>query len=181
MTCIALLRGINVVGHKIIKMAELAKLFESLKFRSVRTYVQSGNVIFETFSSNTATLSRAIETAIEKKFGFSVSVVLRTPDELKKIVSGNPFLKGRGVQTERLYVTLLKELPEKKVVSSLEMNQASNEKYVVKGREIYLYCPNGYGRTKLNNNIFEKKLNAVATTRNWKTTTTLLELAAVQK
>ena len=178
MTFIALLRGINVVGHKIIKMAELAKLFESLKFRSVRTYVQSGNVIFETSASNSATLSRTIEMAIEKKFGFSVSVILRTPEELKKIVTGNPLLKDRGVQIERLYVTYLKELPEKKLVSSLEMNQASNEKYIVKAREIYLYCPNGYGRTKLNNNIFEKKLNVVATTRNWNTTTTLLEMAA---
>jgi uncharacterized protein (DUF1697 family) len=177
MTYLALLRGINVVGKKSIKMAELVKLFKSLKFKNVRTYIQSGNVIFESSSSNTEILTRTIETAIEKKFGFSVSVIIRTSEELKKIVAKNPLLKEKNIQMDKLHVTFLKDVPAKELVASLEMNEASNEKYVINNREIYLYCPNGYGITKLNNSIFEKKLKIVATTRNWKTTTTLLEVA----
>ena len=175
MTYLALLRGINVSGQKSIKMAELVKLFESLKFKNVRSYIQGGNVIFDSPSLNSLALTSQIETAIKKKFGFDVHVILRTSDELKKIVAGNPLLKEKNIQTDKLHITFLKVTPDKNLISKLEMNEASNEKYIIKNREIYLCCPNGYGKTKLNNMAFEKKLNVIATTRNWKTTTTLLE------
>jgi uncharacterized protein (DUF1697 family) len=176
MTHVALLRGINVSGQKRVKMAELVALFASLGLRGVRTCVQSGNVLFEAPEAGAPTLAARIERAIEERFGFAVEVILRTAEDLEKVVAGSPFAGDPSAGDVRVYVTFLKTAPEKRLVSSLAMNEAEGERYAVRGREIYLFCPNGYGKTKLGNVAFEKKLGVVATTRNWKTTTTLLEL-----
>ncbi len=177
MTYIALLRGINVVGKKIVRMKDLSHMFESMKFRNVRTYLQSGNVIFESPPTAPQVIAKKIGKKVEEKFGFPVSVILRTPDEMKKLIAANPLLKDKTVQRERLHVTFLSTPPDGKTISALDMKKEPNEKFIIKGREIYLYCPNGYGVSKLNNNTFEKKLNTTATTRNWNTTTKLLELS----
>jgi uncharacterized protein (DUF1697 family) len=94
------------------------------------------------------------------------------------IVSRNPFAKNPGIQTDKLHVTFLSELPDEQTVSALDIRKSANEKFKVLGKEVYVYCPNGYGRTTLSNSAFEKKLKTVATTRNWKTTNTLLEMAS---
>jgi uncharacterized protein (DUF1697 family) len=158
-------------------MADLVKIFESLGFKKVRTYLQSGNVIFEYDSNDASKIAESIERKISQKFSFSVNVIIRTEDELENVVNTNPFIKEANIELDKLHVTFLLNMPELKTVLNLGINKAENEKFEIIGREVYLYCPNGYARTKLKNDIFEKKLNTVATKRNWKTTNKLLELS----
>jgi uncharacterized protein (DUF1697 family) len=107
-------------------------------------------------------------------FGFTINVIIRTQQELEKIIDSNPLVGSADVARDKLYVTLLADMPEKTVVSRLDITPGADEKFAIVGKEVYLYCPNGYARTKLNNAAFEKKLRTVATTRNWKTINKLL-------
>ncbi len=175
---VAMLRGINVGGQKIVKMENLRSSFEALGFRGVRTYVQSGNVIFETAKASPNHLAKSIEGKILSDFRFSVPLVLRTSDEMKKIVNDNPFLKERGIDHSKLHITFLSELPAEAALGKLDGLNTDLEQFRIKGREVYLYCPNGYGRTRLSNATFEKLLSVRATTRNWKTVTTLVEMSS---
>ena len=178
MKYIALIRGINIGRNKRIKMADLVKTLESLGFKNVKTYLQSGNVIFEHDSTDIWEIARSIERKIGETFSFSVDVIIRTKDELENTVKGNPFIKEPDIELDNLHVTFLSDIPDQKTVLNLDINKAENEKFEIIGREVYLYCPNGYARTKLKNDMFEKKLNTTATTRNWKTTNKLLELSS---
>jgi uncharacterized protein (DUF1697 family) len=176
---ITLLRGINVSGHNMIKMAELKALYESLGFRDVTTYIQSGNVVFQTEKASNDLVEASIEKAIEKKFGFQVPVIARKPGELAKVIRANPFAGRRGVDESKLYVTFLKTKPAPAVVKALPSAASrSTDQYHIAGNEIYLYCPDGYGRTLLNNTFFEKQVKLMATTRNWKTVNTLYVMAS---
>ncbi|HML06403.1 MAG TPA: DUF1697 domain-containing protein [Methanobacterium sp.] len=174
MKYIALLRGINVGGKKRIKMADLVEALEPLGLENVKTYLQSGNVIFEYDSIDSDEIARNIEDKISQTFGISVNVIIRTESELERVINTNPFIKKPNIELDKLHVTFLKELPD---FIALDLNKSENEKFEVIDREIYLYLPNGYGRTKLTNNIFEKKLKTTATTRNWKTTNKLFEMS----
>ncbi len=174
---IAMLRGINVGGQKIVKMEKLRASFEKLGFRRVRTYVQSGNVIFEAAKASSNRLSKIIEEKILSDFGFSVPVVLRTSDEMKKIVNDNSFAKEKGIDHSKLHVTFFSELPRKDALEMLDGLNAFPDQFRGANREVYLYCPNGYGRTKLSNTAFERLLSVEATTRNWKTVNTLVEMS----
>ena len=176
-TFISLLRGINVNGQKKINMIELKSLCQSLGLAEVSTYVQSGNVVFDSAEQNTAKLSAMIEAAIEQSFGFAVSVFLREPNDFQRLVEDNPFLNGRNEDPVRLHVTFLYSLPSKARLSNLNPPGSGADEFVVRGREIYLFCPNGYGRTKLSNTFFERKLNVPATTRNWNTVSALHSMA----
>lgn len=178
MEYIALLRGINIGRNKRIKMADLVKILESLGFKNVKTYLQSGNVIFEHDSSDILEIAGSIERKISEAFSFSVDVIIRTMDELENIVKGNPFIKEPDIELDKLHVTFLADIPDQKAVLNLDLKVAENEKFEIIGREVYLYCPNGYARTKLKNDVFERKLNTTATTRNWKTTNKLFELSS---
>jgi uncharacterized protein (DUF1697 family) len=174
---ISMLRGINVGGHKTIKMPDLVALYESLGFQHILTYVQSGNVIFDTSERDAREIPNLIEEKIARMFKFKVAVLLRTPDELRQIIQDNPFMQEKGIDVGKLHVTLLSDIPAEpglKKVSGL-INGA--DKFVVVNREVYLYCPNGYGGTKLSNDFFERKLAVAATTRNWKTVNALLNMA----
>jgi uncharacterized protein (DUF1697 family) len=175
---IAMLRGINVSGQKIIKMEKLRASFETLGFTRVRTYVQSGNVIFQASKTSSDMLSKSIEGKILSDFGFSVPLVLRSSDEMNKIANDNPFLTDRGIDHSKLHITFLSELPTKAAFGKLDSLNAVPDQFRTKGREVYLYCPNGYGRTKLSNATFEKLLSVQATTRNWKTVKTLVEMSS---
>ncbi len=175
-TYIAMLRGINVGPGKIVKMERLRASFEALGFDGVKTYVQSGNVIFESEQKSPAGLSNKIEEKIQRDFGFTVPVLLKTSKEIDQIVSDNPLLKEKGIDHSKLHVTFLSDAPPKMAVKVLEPLATSRERFRILNREIYLYCPDGYGRTKLSNNAIEKKLSVVATTRNWRTVNTLLEM-----
>ena len=176
-TYIAMLRGINVTGSKIIKMEALRASVAALGFKNVRSYVQSGNLIFETQSASPATLSAKIEQRILRDFGHNVPVFLRTPKEMTEIVKRNPFPKDPAVDQSRRYVTFLDDVAPKTAAELLQPLAAGAEQIRVIGREIYLYCPNGYGETKISNNAIEKKLSIGATTRNWRTTQTLLAMS----
>jgi uncharacterized protein (DUF1697 family) len=174
---IAMLRGINVTGYKIIKMEALRASFAALGFSNVKSYVQSGNVIFEAPSDSAASLPKKIEEKILRDFGHSVPVFLRTPKEMAETVKRNPFLKTPAIDVSRLYVTFLAETAPKTAAGLLQPLAAGSEQIRVIGREIYLYCPLGYGQSKISNTAIEKKLSIGATTRNWKTTQTLLAMA----
>jgi uncharacterized protein (DUF1697 family) len=174
-TYISILRGINVSGQKMIKMNDLRVLYEELKFKNVRTYIQSGNVIFESASKDAKELCRQIEQKISEKYNFAVPVIIRTVAEIDSILSSNPFLNSN--EAERLYVTLLAEEPEE--VNRDKTNELNYEpdKFFIAAKDVYLLCANGYGNTKLSNNLFEKKLKVTATTRNWRTMNELSKLA----
>ena len=177
MKYISLLRGINVGGQKRIKMTDLVNIFESLGFKNVETYVQSGNVVFDYEPTDTKELAGQIENKISETYGFEVKTIIRTSDELENIIKNNPFVKEPNIELDKLHVTFLLDIPESSTILSLSLNKEENEKFLIISREVYLYCPNGYGNTKLNNATFEIKLETVATTRNWKTINNLLEIS----
>jgi len=176
---VAMLRGINVSGQKIVKMERLRASFGALGFSRVRTYVQSGNVIFEAPNDSPDSLSGKIKEMILSDYGFSVPVILRTSAEMKKIAGDNPFLTERGIDHSGLHVTFLSELPEKAALGKLDSLNGDPDQFRIRNREVYLYCPNGYGRSKLSNSAFEKLLSVEATTRNWKTVNMLVEMSSV--
>lgn len=158
-------------------MDELRSLYESLGLGNVQSYLQSGNVVFESKSGDEASLSRQIEAQIEQFYGYSVPVLLREPFDFKRIITGNEFIQDRSEDPARLYVTFLYREPTGQELSNLDNPGIAGEKFIVGEKEIYLFCPNGYGTTKLSNNFFEKKLNIPATTRNWNTVNALYNLA----
>jgi len=175
-TMIALLRGINV-GGKVLKMELARASFEAIGLTEVRTYVQSGNIIFSSKSS-AASLAKKIETQLLKDSGLKVSVILKTPSDLVKSIRVNPFLLERGIDLKTLHVTFLSATPVKGALARLSAIKSGEDRYQHLGTEIYVHCPNGYGRTKLTNNAIEQALDLVATTRNWNTVNKLHEMAA---
>lgn len=176
-TFISMLRGINVSGQKDIRMTELQSLYESLNFSDVRTYVQSGNVIFGSKEGDASKLTGMVESKIKKSFGYQVSVLIKEPKYFKKIIENCPFLTKRNEDISSLYVTFLYGRPSKLSISSLNVTNNSGDEFNLGDEEIFIFCPNGYGRTKLNNNFFERKLKMPATTRNWKTVISLYKMA----
>ncbi|NJN84167.1 MAG: DUF1697 domain-containing protein [Caldilineaceae bacterium] len=176
-TYVSLLRGINISGQKSMRMAELRELYKSLGFANIQSYLQSGNVLFQSDQEDGAELGRDIEAAIAERFGFEVSVLIRTPAEFEQVVENNPFLTTRNEDPTRLYVTFLAETPTESALAQANLPDHKPDEFVVAGQEIYIFCPNGYGRTKLSNTFFERKLKIRATTRNWKTVTALHDLA----
>jgi uncharacterized protein (DUF1697 family) len=173
-TFLSILRGINVSGQKKINMADLKSLYENLGFKNIKTYIQSGNVIFE---NNTGKdLSKKIEKQIEEKYGFQVPILIRTVNEMEEAVNKNPFLEEKNIEPDKLHVTYLSDIPSNENLEKMKTVDYRPDRFYVSGKEIYLYCPGGYGNTKLTNTFFEKKLKQTATTRNWKTTNALLKM-----
>ena len=170
----ALLRGINLGSRNKISMADLRALFESLGAEDVRTHVQSGNVVFRS-PATARELERSIEQRISSDLDLDIRVLLRTKAQLAKVVRDNPFLAGQAPQ-KTLYVTFLADKPAQARVGELDPTAFEPDTFEVVGREVYLHVPNGYGRSKLSNAHFEKRLAVAATTRNWNTVTALAEL-----
>jgi uncharacterized protein (DUF1697 family) len=175
---IAILRGINVAGHNPIRMKQLRDLCNLLGFQSVETYVQSGNIVFQTKMENPSVLSKRINERLLQSSGFNAPVVVRTRGEMQSVIANNPFVKERGVDPSKLHVTFLSETPKKGSRKRLEALATSPDRFHAAPREIYLYCPNGYGRTQISNTAIEKALSVTATTRNWNTTKTLAEMVS---
>jgi uncharacterized protein (DUF1697 family) len=175
---IAMLRGINVGGHNTIKMEHLRALCSDSGFQNVETYVQSGNIVFQTRIEDPSNLSRRISEKILRASGFDVPVIVRSSIEMRSVIANNPFLKEKGIDSSKLHVTFLSETVQESVLKRLERLLKNPDRFYGAPREIYLYCPGGYGRTKLSNNAIEKALSVRATTRNWKTTNTLLEMVS---
>lgn len=176
-TFISMLRGINVSGQNKIGMPALKDLYESLSLTNVITYVQSGNVVFDCETQDAAEIARSIEAAITRALGLSVPVLVRDKKRFRQLIDGNPFLKQKHADPAGLHVTFLSDVPSEPALSKLTAPPGIPDKFLVEDREIYLFCPDGYGRTKLSNNFFEKKLGLSATTRNWKTVNALYDIA----
>ena len=176
-TYIAMLRGINVSGQKMIKMEALRVALAELGLNNIRTYIQSGNIIFESPEKESGSLVKLIEAKILEKFGFQVPVIIRTPNEIKDAIATNPFLKTDSLDNAKLYLTFLAEIPGPDKIEKLNTFSYSPEEFILINKDVYLYCPSGYGNAKLNNNFFENKLKTKATTRNWQTVNKLLELS----
>ena len=177
LTFISLLRGINVSGQKRIIMTDLKTIYTSLDLRDVTTYIQSGNVIFRTAITDAMKISNLLERALLNHFGYPVTVLVRKKTEFKKIIEGNPYLGKKDVDVSNLHVTFLTQEPSDIIIEEVGRGSYGSDQFVACGREIYVYCPGGYGKTKLNNGFFEKKLCVGATTRNWNTVNTLFNLA----
>jgi uncharacterized protein (DUF1697 family) len=176
-TYISLLRGINVSGQRLIKMEALRALFSALEFNHVTTYLQSGNVVFTTGEQNSKVLEQLIARKIHSDFGFEVPVIVMKAEAFATIVEANPLAKDTQKDSSFLHVTFLSEPPVKFDKELLFEKKQTEEEIEFTADAIYLYCPGGYGRTKLTNTFLEAKLNVSATTRNWKTSTALLELS----
>jgi uncharacterized protein (DUF1697 family) len=176
-TFVAMLRGVNVGARNKIKMTDLEALFVGLGHTAVVTYIQSGNVVFKSRSKSSSAIAHAIDERITRDLGLDVRVLMRSQEELAKVARANPFLKS-GVDRARLHVTFLADKPDAELVRAAGGFDAGVDEFRVVGREVYLHCPNGYGKTKINNGFFERRLQAVATTRNWNTVTKLLELSS---
>lgn len=174
MIYVALLRGINVSGQKLIKMEALKTIFEKLGFRNVRTYIQSGNVIFETVKSKPETLQSKIEKSLEKTLGYAVTVIIRTMQDLENVVNKYPFSKVKGNENGRVYVSFLTREPDKAGIKELVTLNSDNEMFHFDGNNVYTLLTKGFGDSLLGKNIFEKKLKVRATTRNWQTVNKLL-------
>jgi uncharacterized protein (DUF1697 family) len=173
---VALLRGINVGGKNILPMRDLVAIFERAGCMEVRNYVQSGNVVFKAAAKLAARMPALAGTEIERRFGLRVPVVIRTGKEMRAIARGNPLLAS-GADPESLHVMFLADKPGKKESSSLDPNRSPPDSFILKGREIYLCCPNGVARTKLTNAYFDATLGTTSTGRNWRTVLKLVEMS----
>jgi uncharacterized protein (DUF1697 family) len=175
-THVALLRGINVGGQHRVPMADLRDAFAAAGAREVRTYIQSGNVIFQAGAATAARIAAAGTTALAQRLGFELPVITRSRVELAAVAAGNPFLLA-GADPERLHVVFLATAPTAAAVAGLDPRRSPPDELAVRGREIYLRCPNGMARTKLTSDYFDTRLATTGTARSWRTVLALLELA----
>jgi len=174
-TYIAFLRGINVGGHKKIPMQKLRDILNAEGFNDVKTYIQTGNIVFKSSESNEEALKSSIKNTILKEFGFEVPTLIKRPKVLESILDDCPFNEEEKVKS---YFALLYNKPNKEQVKSIEAVNFPNEKVILKQDCIYLYSSIGYGKSKANNNFFEKQLKITATTRNYKTLIKVLKLSS---
>ncbi len=174
---ISMLRGVNVGGHNKIKMDALRALYESLKLRDAQTYVQSGNAIFRTDERDIPRLTKRIEDGIDRKFGFRPDVILRTAAEMREVIARNPFEKRRGIEPSKLLVLFLASDPGAEAREKVLQIKCDPEELRIEGRELYIYFPNGVGRSKLSTAKLEKTLKTPGTGRNWNSVTKMLEMA----
>lgn len=173
---VAILRGINVGGRRKLPMSELKALFQELGFSEVKTYIQSGNVIFNAEGTKEAEISKAVENAIFERYAYEVPVICRTAEALQQSINKNPFFEDAVAEIERLHLTFLKESPEKQQLEKLKEQNFYPDEFVVKDKDVFIYCSGRYSDSSLSNSFFESKLKVPATTRNWKTVLTLSEL-----
>jgi uncharacterized protein (DUF1697 family) len=177
MIYISLLRGINVSGKNPLAMPDLKQMYESLGFVNVQTYIQSGNITFDAPKQDPEGLAKRIQTQIKVSFGFEVPVIVRTDQEFQNILENNPFLIKRQENINYLHVTFLATSPTTERAQKIRSVPQVGDEFILVGSEVYLFCPGGYGRTKYSNTFFEKKLERIATTRNWKSVIALANLA----
>jgi uncharacterized protein (DUF1697 family) len=175
-TYISLLRGINVGGKNSISMETVRSVYAMLGLDNIQTYVQSGNIVFNSDRDATE-LSVMISNGLARVSGLSVEVILRKYEAWKEIARHNPFSGREDINQKHIYVTILKEFPPHELIEGISHTYFLPDEWHYFDESIYLYCPGGYGRTKLNNNFFERKLKVPASTRNWKTVLKLAELA----
>jgi uncharacterized protein (DUF1697 family) len=174
---IALLRGVNLGGHKMIKMEHLRDLCGTLRLKNPQTYVQSGNVVFGTDDDDLIKVGRRLEKTIEKTCGFSSSVVLRTGPEMRAVWERNPFATRNDLEPSKLIVLFLANDPGKEAREKLAHLKTNPEEIRVAERELYIYYPNGMGKSNLRMSAIESIIKTPSTARNWNTVTKLLQMA----
>lgn len=173
MTFVALLRGINVGGKRMLPMKDLTALFTKAGAKDVRTYIQSGNVVFDAKAA--PPVIERVRGAIETQFGFDVPMVVRSAEALQAVVASSPF-----DDVEHVYVVFLADPPSPAQVKALDPNRSAPDRFVVRGSDVFLHLPNGVARTKLSNAWFDAQLKTVSTVRNWKTVLELARMSAVR-
>ncbi|HKQ97367.1 MAG TPA: DUF1697 domain-containing protein [Candidatus Polarisedimenticolia bacterium] len=172
---VALLRGINVGGKNRLPMNDLATMFKDAGAADVRTYIQSGNVIFRADAARALRLGAAVGKAMQAELGWSVPIVVRSAAALGATAKGNPFLAEK-VPLQSLHVGFLLARPDRTRVAALDPDRSPPDRFVVRGDTLYLHLPNGVARTKLTSQYLDSRLGTVVTVRNWNTVTTLLEM-----
>jgi len=173
---LALLRGINVSGHNMIKMDALKKMLENMGFQNVETYIQSGNVFLDSDDENAAGVGFKIKQEIAKVFGFDVPVVTVSKNDLELCFINNSFLMEKGCDSKKLYVAFISKELTSAALNDLKISNFKPDEAAIDGNRIYIKYAIGAGKTNLDQKYIEKKLNAVATIRNWNTITSLLEM-----
>jgi len=171
---VVLLRGVNV-GQNILRMERLREICADMRLEKPRTYLQSGNLIVES-RGTAAALSKSLEKRLAGETRLPVTVIVRSADEIGTVLKVNPFLGQKGIDEAKLHVTFLQRKPEESAVEGLKKIAAGADQFRWLGTEIYLFCPSGYGQTKLSNGTFERLLGMRATSRNWRTVTKLREI-----
>lgn len=174
---ISMLRGVNLGPHNRIKMDALRALYASLKLEDPRTHVQSGNVIFRTKEKNSASLAKKIQDAIGGKFGFRPDVILRTAEEMRRAIASSPFAARHDLEPSKILVTFLAAEPGPEAHATLLSLKSHPEELHLKGRELYIYFPNGAGKSKLPWSSVANLLKTTGTARNWNSVTKMLEIA----
>lgn len=167
-----------MAGHNKIRMNDLLTLFRESGFNDAETFIQSGNVVFtssEIISEDA--LTEKIESAIKSKFEYDIAVSLRTKEDLKRIISINPFLTEKNFDPSKAAVIFLRDEPEKTALDIMKDVNYPPDRFEITGKEIFIYCPDGFGRTKLYTNFFENKMKVKGTARNWNTIKTILEIS----
>jgi uncharacterized protein (DUF1697 family) len=175
---ISMLRAVNVGGHNKIKMDALRALYESLKLHNPQTYVQSGNVVFRTGEKDLVRLASRIKAGIERDFGISSDVIVRTTAEFRDVIARNPFAARPGIEPNKLIVNFLASEPGAEGREKVVQMKTHPEELRIDGRELYIYFPDGMGRSKLPIAAIERALKTPGTSRNWNSVTKLLEIAA---
>ena len=177
MKYVSLLRGINVSGQKKIKMADLKDLYRDLGFDHPQTYIQSGNVVFDSRNRSKATLRTTIEQGILARFGFEVAVEVRSGEELRQAIQHCPFDDlDLEKEASRVLLCFLAKAPSKAAIERITPFIGNDERLVFGENVAYLHCPQGHGKSKLSNNLLEQKLGMSATTRNWRTVGVLFDM-----
>jgi uncharacterized protein (DUF1697 family) len=175
-THLALLRGINVSGHNMIKMEVLKTLLEKAGFQNVQTYIQSGNVFVDSDEAHGASVGFKIKQEIFKELGLEVPVVVISKEDLEACLKNNPYLKEKDCDTKKLYVAFISKELSNGALNDLKISQFKPDEAAIDASRIYIKYAVGAGKTRLDQKYIEKKLNVVATIRNWNTVTTLLEM-----
>lgn len=174
---ISLLRAVNVGGKNAVSMEALRALYEELGYTRVTSYLQSGNVVFDCAGEDRCEAGKRLEEAIAARFGAKIPVLVRTRAELEAVIRRNPFAGRAGIDGSRLAVVFLSAAPERLRGEQLQAPAGSPEEFWLDGQEIFVYYPDGLGRSKLNSNFFESRLKVLNTTRNWNTVEKLYRLA----
>ena len=175
-THLVLLRGINVSGQKLIKMEDLRKLLTDAGFQNVATYIQSGNIIFESKETDKVKVAAQAKALIKKQYGWEVGVLVLDFADLEQTIGNNPFLKEPGADQKQLYVAFLSEQPLSDDLSRFRAFDIGQDEAVLGDRVLYLKYASGAGNTKLTNALIENKLKVTATSRNWNTTLKLRDM-----
>jgi len=173
---LALLRGINVSGKNPIKMKEFQAHLQDEKFEKVKTYIQSGNIIFDCKIAGNEMIAKRVSEVIKDKYGYDVPVIVLVASELEKLIKNNPFENEAADEPNEVMFSFLSDIPGANLVQKFELSEYKTEKFKIFEKQVFLYCMNGIGKAKISTNYLESKLNVIATTRNWKTILKLHEM-----